>query len=367
MADPADRAGVMVPVEDPLHRLAQQLAKQAAAGGAVSSKKEKKEKEKKEKEEKEKAEAPPSALKGKDKGKGGSKDKGKGGVSFGQDSYDPYDPYDPSGPAEYGVFSHVGESYGDEPDAEALYDLGDMGAGKMIAGVWMPALGAGAAAGNNTKENKQDGLGNDVNSSVWGRSKGTGKPVALPPRVAKTAIKSSHSGNASSDQSKNSDKSDKKKEKPKSMSMVDIQADQQLEAQEPARVRKDVLMKGLLGKMVLCHSIQHFQGAVPVYGTGPVPSVNIAIDTVRGNKQMTRLQGLEAFNVDLAQLAKGIQKKFASAASVGPQVTNPKFNEVCVQGNLAMQAEEFLCVQYGFRKSMINAPVGGGKSKGKKK
>ena len=337
MADPADRAGVMVPVQDPLYRLATQLAKAAASG--EGSKKDKKKEEA----------PPPSALKG--KGKGADKGKDKGAVSFGQDSYDPM-----GGSAEYGVYAEEGYEDDYTPPEAASYDLGGMG-GKMVAGVWMPTVGtaAGAMAGAGGAKQK-DGLGNDVHSSIW--SRGTGKPVSLPTRAPKSVpqtLPQKAEGPAKVEKSK------------KSASMADIQAEQQQEAQEPVRVRKDVLMKGLLGKMVMCHSIQHFQGALPVYGNGPVPSVNITVDVVRGNKQMTRLQGLEAFTVDLNQLAKGIQKKFASAASVGPQVTNPKVNEVCVQGNLSAQAEDFLVSQYGFRKSMITAPVGGGKGKGKKK
>jgi predicted RNA-binding protein (TIGR00451 family) len=128
----------------------------------------------------------------------------------------------------------------------------------------------------------------------------------------------------------------------------------------PATVRKDELMKFIVSKLSKAHSIQKYPGAVPLYGNGPHPKVDIIVQMIRAKKFMTHIYGLDDFGIELAALAREVQKKFAASASVGPNSSNPQKSEVYIQGNVAVQLEDYLVDECGLKRSMISIELGKG-------
>ena len=228
-----------------------------------------------------------------------------------------------------------------EPDAQS--------GGCVVAGVWMPSAGLSFKSTTEGAKKKQEFTISPATSiSAW-RSPSMAKVVSLPSKAtaAKKAGEAKARDGLTAVNNSVSELPAAKKEKHPS---ADIKP---TEIAEPLTIRKDVLMKYVSSKLTRCYSIQQYPGAVPIFAVGSAPTVEIVVELVRARKYMTRVRGLETFGVDLTELARNLQKKLASAASVGPSTENPQKKDVFVQGNMAHQIQEFLCNDCGFKRSMV--------------
>jgi translation initiation factor 1 (eIF-1/SUI1) len=56
--------------------------------------------------------------------------------------------------------------------------------------------------------------------------------------------------------------------------------------------------------------------------------------------------------------SKTIQRKYAASATVGNNAMNPRLKEICVQGHLATEIEEYLCSVAGLPRQLIHVSIG---------
>jgi len=238
-------------------------------------------------------------------------------------------------------------------DAQQRADAEAAAGGRVIAGVWVPTKApaalsmGGGGPGGGASSAWHSGQGSLTAASTW--KAGGAKVVSLSARAAPP---SPAAPPAAPSFAETAALSSARKEKKKAAAVA-----AGAELTGAVSVRKDVLMKFVASKLTKCHSIQHYPGAVPIYATGVPPCVEIVVELVRARKHMTHVRGLEAFGVDLGVLARGLQKKLAAAASVGPCGDNPQMQEVFIQGNMAHQVEDFLSSDCGFKKSMLTVSL----------
>jgi len=99
---------------------------------------------------------------------------------------------------------------------------------------------------------------------------------------------------------------------------------------------------------------------------GPIPTVEIRVETRQGRKQVTRIKGLEVFNIDAKQLAVYAQKKWACSTSVQALESSKMQNvEVLIQGNRSAEVSTYLTTAYGLPSNLIKIELKKPKAKGK--
>jgi len=131
---------------------------------------------------------------------------------------------------------------------------------------------------------------------------------------------------------------------------------------------RDVLVERVVQQCAPYHAILRNDETLESPNTkpraGPVPKIQILLETRGGNKTATRLHGLEAFSINLQALADELRKVCASSTSVEP-FKGGKGLEVMVQGPqqaYVMKALE----KRGIGKALVefvDKTKGGGKKK----
>eukprot|EP00003_Mantamonas_plastica_P026333 TRINITY_DN5358_c0_g1_i9.p1 TRINITY_DN5358_c0_g1~~TRINITY_DN5358_c0_g1_i9.p1 ORF type:complete len:263 (-),score=100.87 TRINITY_DN5358_c0_g1_i9:549-1337(-) len=126
------------------------------------------------------------------------------------------------------------------------------------------------------------------------------------------------------------------------------------------------------------HTVIQLPGKPAFVRKGAMPQVSIVAETRGGHKLVTRLSGLEPWNIDPKELAPLAQKKFACSVSVADLTgKNAKGKELTAQGNMIYQFRELLQDLFGLTDKMFDIEDktvkkkkggngGGGKKKGKK-
>lgn len=112
------------------------------------------------------------------------------------------------------------------------------------------------------------------------------------------------------------------------------------------KVFRDELKKRVLNDPTLCspyHAVikpgETFEDAKLRAGTAP--SINITIERRTGSKLMTKITGLEVFDISPPSLAEQLQKKCASSTTYGPTAVRG-VQEVLVQGDHRQIVEKML-------------------------
>ena len=199
--------------------------------------------------------------------------------------------------------------------------------GKIVAGVWVPDKVAPFSP--TTQVRSID--------TVW-----RAPSSSLGSKKALTALANESRNAEVHDQSKRKNNKKKSHEQPAAS------------VSGPVSIRKDVLMKGLVSKLLPSYSIQTSQDHMPRYFNGSPPQVDVSVVQVRGNKNMTHIVGLESYGIDLEELAKEFRQKFAASSTVGPYASNPRLTDVCIQGHLANEAVEFLVKTYSMPRTLLS-------------
>ena len=217
---------------------------------------------------------------------------------------------------------------GEEEEYQEQFATG----GKVVAGVWVPdSMSAYSAAS----------AAPDLSiGTVW--------------RAPSTSLGSKKASAVLVEQAREAKGREKEKEKKKKKNAGQVAA---ATACGPVSIRKDLLMKGLVGKLLPSHSIQVSPDVPPRYFNGSPPVVDISVVQVRGNKNMTHIVGLDSFGIDLEDLAREFRQKFAASSTVGPSASNPKLTEVCIQGHLANEAVEFLVKTYSMPRTLLSVSL----------
>eukprot|EP01029_Cantina_marsupialis_P028382 TRINITY_DN776087_c0_g1_i1.p1 TRINITY_DN776087_c0_g1~~TRINITY_DN776087_c0_g1_i1.p1 ORF type:complete len:196 (+),score=60.65 TRINITY_DN776087_c0_g1_i1:29-589(+) len=84
-----------------------------------------------------------------------------------------------------------------------------------------------------------------------------------------------------------------------------------------------------------------------------VPKVVLAKGARKGNKTITQITGIDSFGLKLKQVAKLCKKKFASSCSVQPNKTNPKHQDVVIQGDWLYDLPKFLFKEFEIPKESM--------------
>lgn len=125
-------------------------------------------------------------------------------------------------------------------------------------------------------------------------------------------------------------------------------------------IRKEDLWKAVITKLVPYHGIMPPGGELR-FCVGKAPQVSVAVETRAGNKVVTRIQNLELFFMDMNQLLKDCQKKFACSVSLVDSMGNTKGGrEVVIQGNFGSEAEGLLIQAYGLPKTLVDVRLAKG-------
>lgn len=157
-----------------------------------------------------------------------------------------------------------------------------------------------------------------------------------------------------------------------SSSSVARQADSSYSNVEAVRCswyRRQDLHSAFIGKLTAYHAIVRDGGDTSI-ASGAPPSVQIEVKGGAGmtSRVLTAVSGLEALGIDLTDLAKDCQKKFACAAAVSPVAYQKAgINELIIQGHLGSELEEYLTNELGIPKSLISIKLAKGLKMKKKK
>ena len=88
---------------------------------------------------------------------------------------------------------------------------------------------------------------------------------------------------------------------------------------------------------------------------GPVPSVQVAVETRQGNKSVTLITGLEPFCVPVDQFVSHAKKAFAASVSVNPITLKGKqVQQVAIQGAVHDAVAKQLHTLYGIPMQYIS-------------
>jgi translation initiation factor 2D len=95
------------------------------------------------------------------------------------------------------------------------------------------------------------------------------------------------------------------------------------------------------------------------FKAGPVPCIDVSVETRQGKKLMTRIGGLEIFGVDPAIFAREAQRAFSCAATTQQSTVKHKSAmEVLVQGNVASDVGTKLQQMYNIPSQLVKVKKG---------
>lgn len=130
------------------------------------------------------------------------------------------------------------------------------------------------------------------------------------------------------------------------------------------RLNWEELFNRVLSRMQPAHEVTPAGGGSPVVHRGALLPISFAVAQRTGNKKVTLVEGLEAYGIDISQLAHEVQVGVAASTSVTP-LANGK-QQLLVQGNQVAFLERLLTgSSYGVpRKYLKGLEHAVGKKKG---
>lgn len=113
----------------------------------------------------------------------------------------------------------------------------------------------------------------------------------------------------------------------------------------------------LLGRLHYCIQTQS-DTAPPKFLQGPVPSIQMSVQTKKGNKKITRVLNLEVWRIDPLALANRAKKLFSCSTSLEPQsqpsqpamppmLPSKGRRVVVIQGSVVDKLKQMMVEQYG--------------------
>jgi len=112
----------------------------------------------------------------------------------------------------------------------------------------------------------------------------------------------------------------------------------------------DEVMSSIMSKMSSAYSLT-LPGEKTIYKKGNLPNITVSTQTRAGNKKMTLVVGLSAYSLDPAAVARLIQTRVASSASVTTTASNDIAMQV--QGDQRSAIQHLLIDEYNIPKKYI--------------
>jgi len=134
---------------------------------------------------------------------------------------------------------------------------------------------------------------------------------------------------------------------------------------ESSHLMCDEVMSSIMSKMSPAYSLT-LPGEKTIYKKGNLPNITVSIQTRAANKKMTYVVGLPAYSLDPSAVARLIQTRVASSASVTTTASNDVAMQV--QGDQRGAIQHLLIDEYSIPKKYIKGLEGlhDGKKKGRR-
>ncbi|KAK8786374.1 hypothetical protein V5799_023848 [Amblyomma americanum] len=130
------------------------------------------------------------------------------------------------------------------------------------------------------------------------------------------------------------------------------------------RLSWEELFNRVLSRMQPAHEVTPAGGGTPVVHRGALPPISFTVAQRTGNKKVTLVEGLEAYGIEVSQLAHEVQVGVAASTSLTPLANGRQ--QLLVQGNQVAFLERLLTgSSYGVpRKYLKGLEHAAGKKKG---